>query len=83
MENLTNFIPEQLFILVCSLYVIGIFLKKTPKVVDWHIPWILVILGVGFSVAIMGISPTAILQGVICAFGSIATNQLIKQTVNK
>lgn len=83
MENLTSFVPEQLLILVGALYVIGMFLKKTPKVVDWSIPWILLALGVGFSVAIMGISPTAILQGVICAFGSIATNQLIKQTVNK
>ncbi|HAT4166097.1 TPA: phage holin family protein [Clostridium perfringens] len=80
MENIIKFVPEQLLILVAALYVIGMFLKKTPKVVDWSIPWILVVLGVGFSVAIMGINPTSILQGVICAFGAIATNQLVKQT---
>lgn len=82
MENIIKFVPEQLLILVV-IYVIGMFLKKTPKVVDWSIPWILVVLGVGFSVAIMGINPNSILQGVICAFGAIATNQLVKQTVNK
>ncbi|WP_338881139.1 phage holin family protein (plasmid) [Clostridium perfringens] len=83
MENIIKFVPEQLLILVAALYVIGMFLKKTPKVMDWSIPWILVVLGVGFSVAIMGINPTSVLQGVICAFGAIATNQLVKQTVNK
>ncbi|WP_373599411.1 phage holin family protein [Paraclostridium bifermentans] len=83
MENLIKFVPEQLLILVAALYVVGMFLKKTPKVTDWSIPWILLILGVGFSISIMGVNATSILQGIICSFGSIATNQLIKQTINK
>ena len=83
MENIIKFVPDQLLILVVALYVIGMFLKKTPKVVDWSIPWILIILGVGFSVAIIGINPTSILQGIICAFCSVGANQLVKQTVNK
>jgi hypothetical protein len=83
MENLIKFVPEQLLILVAALYVVGMFLKKTPKVKDWSIPWILLILGVAFSVAIMGINATSILQGIICSFGAIATNQILKQTINK
>jgi uncharacterized membrane protein YoaK (UPF0700 family) len=83
MENLIKFVPEQLLILVSALYVVGMFLKKTPKVTDWSIPWLLLVLGVAFSVAIMGINPTSILQGIICSFVAIATNQLIKQTRNK
>lgn len=83
MENLIKFVPEQLLILVAALYVVGIFLKKTPKVTDWIIPWVLLVLGVGFSISVMGINATSILQGVICSFGAIATNQILKQTVNK
>lgn len=83
MENIIKFVPEQLLILVAALYVIGMFLKKTPKIVDWSIPWILIILGVGFSISILGVNPTSILQGVICAFCSVGANQLVKQTSNK
>lgn len=83
MENLIKFVPEQLLILVAALYVVGMFLKKTPKVTDWSIPWILLILGVGFSISIMGVNASSILQGIIYSFGAIATNQLIKQTINK
>ncbi|CEN89588.1 holin protein [[Clostridium] sordellii] len=83
METIINFVPEQLLILVAALYVIGIFLKRTPKIKDWSIPWILLVLGISFSIPIMGFKATSILQGIICSFGAIATNQLVKQTVNK
>ncbi|GAA0104302.1 phage holin family protein [Paraclostridium sordellii] len=83
METIINFVPEQLLILVVALYVIGIFLKRTPKIKDWSIPWILLVLGISFSIPIMGFNATSILQGIICSFGAIATNQLVKQTVNK
>ena len=83
MDNIIKFVPEQLLILVAALYVVGVFLKSTPKIQDWFIPWIILILGIGFSISIMGINPTSILQGIICAFGAIGTNQLVKQTINK
>lgn len=83
METIIKFVPEQLLILVAALYVIGMFLKKTPKIQDWIIPWILLVLGVIFSISIMGINATSILQGIICSFGAIATNQFVKQTINK
>lgn len=83
MENIIKFIPEQLLILVAGLYVIGVFLKTTPKVKDWTIPWIIVIISIAFSVTILGVTAISILQGIICAFGAIATNQLFKQTFNR
>ncbi len=83
MEDLTNFIPHQLLILVVALYVIGTILKKTPKVQDWMIPWILLVIGIIFSVIICGFSATSILQGIICSFGSVGINQLYKQTTSK
>ncbi|WP_338557819.1 phage holin family protein [Paraclostridium sordellii] len=53
-----------------ALYVIGMLLKKNPKVKDWSIPWILLVLATGFSIPIMGFNATSILQGIICSFGA-------------
>ncbi|MDU6483372.1 MAG: hypothetical protein E6538_15425 [Paeniclostridium sordellii] len=43
----------------------------------------LIVLAIGFSIPIMGFNATSILQGIICSFGAIATNQFVKQTINK
>lgn len=83
--DLTNidfikFVPEQLLILVVALYILGIFLKNS-KIKDEIIPWILLVVGVGFSLAIDGLHAVSILEGIICAFCSIGTNQIYKQTL--
>ena len=36
--NLLDYVIQDAYILVPVLYVIGIFLKRTPKVPDWLIP---------------------------------------------
>ncbi|EGO87447.1 holin [Clostridium botulinum C] len=76
--NLIKFIPEQLLILVAALYVIGIFLKNS-KVKDNIIPWILLVVGITFSLIVDGLNATSILEGVICSFCAIGSNQLYKQ----
>jgi hypothetical protein len=78
-----NFIMEQALVLVPVLYVIGMFLKNTPVVKDWTIPYVILGLGVLGAVAIMGLSATAVIQGVLVAGVTVFTNQLIKQTINK
>ncbi|ASN68310.1 putative holin [uncultured Caudovirales phage] len=82
MENLIQFVPEQLLILVAALYVIGIFLK-TSKIADWTIPWILLSVGILGAIGIEGISVMAVIEGIICAGVAVLTNQLIKQTTVK
>lgn len=83
MDELIKFVPEQLYILVAGLYVIGIFFKNIPKVKDWTIPWLLTVLGIGFSIALNGFNATSILQGIVCTGVSVYGNQLFKQTVKK
>ena len=79
--ELINFVPEQLLILVAALYIIGVFLKDSKKIKDYLIPWILLTISIGFSIAINGISATSILQGIICTGVAVLSNQLIKQTL--
>lgn len=77
--DLTKFIPEVLGLLVSVLYIIGTFLKDSPKVKDWSIPWVLTVLGIVGSCGLQGFNTTAALQGVACAGVAVLTNQLKKQ----
>lgn len=79
MDNLISFIPEQLLILVAALYVLGVGFKKYKQLDNKYIPVLLLILGIGFSVWVLGLNPNAVLQGVICWGISIGINQTYKQ----
>lgn len=81
--ELIKFVPEQLMILVAACYALGYFLKQSPGIKDWTIPWILIVFAVALSMLITGLTPTAFLQGVICAAAAVMGNQLYKQTINK
>lgn len=82
MDNLIQFVPEQLLIVVAALYVLGLFLKNS-KVKDYLIPWVLLIVSVIASIAIGGINITSVLEGVICCGVSVLSNQLVKQSTIK
>ena len=78
---------EKMLVLVPVLYIIGMFIKSTPKVKDWLIPWILLGLGLVGAVAI-GITTgvpivDAVIQGILVTVVTVLTNQLIIQTKAK
>ncbi|SJO77361.1 phage holin family protein [Clostridioides difficile] len=79
MDNLISFIPEQLLILVAALSIIGKGCKKYKQLDNKYIPIILLVLGIGFSIWMLGLSPNAVLQGVICWGVAIGANQVYKQ----
>lgn len=78
-----DFIIEQAFILIPALYILGMMLKNTEKIEDWLIPWILLVVGVIGSIAIMGFSVNAIIQGVLVVGATVYGNQLLKQSTKK
>lgn len=91
--EITKFILENMLILVGVLYVLGMFLKATPKVPDWLIIWILLPVGIiaaivyaGFGLD-QGFTPQAVtinvVQGVLITGVAVLINQLIKQTKNR
>ncbi|MCI9916313.1 holin, partial [Clostridioides difficile] len=59
MDNLISFIPEQLLILVATLYVLGVGFKKYKQLDNKYIPVVLLILGIGFSIWMLGLNPVA------------------------
>ncbi len=76
-------IHQQLTIVVPALMIIGYALKRTPKVPDWLIVWILLIIGALASVFTLGFTVNGISNGIIAAGVAITTNQAYKQTIYK
>ncbi|MGE7718058.1 phage holin family protein [Priestia megaterium] len=73
-------IDPRLLIVVGACWVIGWVLKKTPKVADWSIVYIVIILAVWLAIGILGFSVEAIIQGILAGAFAVFGHQAIKQT---
>jgi hypothetical protein len=73
------FIPEQLMIIVVTLYALGFACKSIPKLDDRYIPIILLAIGIVFSVCLVGSNVTSVMQGILCWGVAIGVNQTYKQ----
>lgn len=74
-----EFITENALLLIPVLNIIGAIIKNTEKIPDKYIPMILLLFGIIGAVAILGISPESILQGVLVTGTAVYGNQLVKQ----
>jgi len=82
-ENIKDFVLEQALVLIPVLFVLGAMLKKTPKVADWAIPWVLLIVGIIIAVLLVGDVLQGVIQGVLVTGATVLGHQLVKQTVNR
>ncbi len=79
-----QYMVPQALIVVVALLVIGYFLKKTPIIKDWLIPWILVCVGIILAWGVLeAITIQATIQGILAAGVATLTHQLWKQTIDK
>ena len=78
-----EFITENALILIPVLNIVGIILKDTEKFPDKFIPIILLGFGVLGAVAIMGITPESVVQGVLVTGTAVYGNQIVKQLKKK
>lgn len=89
LTNLTQFIPENLMIVIVAAYVVGLFLKKLETVKDKYITSILMMFCITSSVLLNLINTeysvmykaivNAVLQGILCWGVSVGINQTAKQ----
>ena len=90
---LAEYIKPELVIILALCYALGMFLKASPAIKDWTIPWFVLAFGIVMTIlyiAIMldqGFVPKAILegfvQGFIIAAVAVFVNQLKKQTTER
>ena len=78
-EILNEYIIEQALIVIPVLLILGKIIKDTPKIKDWTIPYILLVLGIAFTVALVGFDVDGIIQGVLVSGAAVFGNQLYKQ----
>ena len=81
--DFNKYIQEDALILVPALYIIGMILKSTPKIKDWLIPYILLVLGISGATLLLGLSVQSVIQGILVSGAAVLANQLIKQAKGK
>lgn len=74
-----EYITENAILLIPVLNIIGMIIKKTEKIPDKYIPLILLGFGIAGAVAIIGITPQAVIQGVLVTGTAVYGNQIVKQ----
>lgn len=79
MEFLNEYLIDEALIVIPVLLILGKIVKGTPKIKDWLIPYILLIIGVAFTVALTGFNVDSIIQGVLVSGAAVFGNQLYKQ----
>lgn len=79
MEDIYSYIYEDALIIVPALVVLGKIIKETPRIKNWCIPYILLLIGEVLTVAILGISSRSIIQGVLVTGVSVFSYEAWKQ----
>lgn len=83
MEFLQEFLIEEAFVVVASLWIIGVFIKELPFDKEWLIPFLLLPLGIVGTTALMGVNAEAILQGVIVTGIAVLGHQMYTQAKDR
>lgn len=74
-----EYISENALLMIPVLNIIGMIIKNTEKTPDKYIPIILLFFGIIGAVAIMGISPESVIQGMLITGTAVYGNQVFKQ----
>ena len=76
---MVEYIIENALVLVPVLNVIGMIIKNTEKIPDKYIPLILLFFGILGTIAILGLTPHSVVQGVLVTGAAVYGNQIVKQ----
>ena len=74
-----EFVTENALLLIPVLNIIGAIIKNTEKIPDKYIPIVLLFFGILGAVAILGLSPESVVQGILVTGTAVYGNQVVKQ----
>jgi hypothetical protein len=80
-EKIFELIPAELMIVVAACWVLGFVLKRTPKVPNWAVIFILLVFAISFSVWMLGFTPEVIMQAILCAAFATYGYEMIKSAL--
>ncbi|UED78065.1 phage holin family protein [Brevibacillus sp. DP1.3A] len=79
-----QYMSDNVLIVFVVLLLIGYFLKRTPHVQDWMIPYALTAAGILLACGILkSFTIESVVQGILAAGVASLTHQLWKQTSDK
>lgn len=78
-DIINGLIDARLLIVVAACWVIGFMLKKTPRIPDWNIIYIVTAVAIAFVILMLGPSVEGVVQGILVGAVAVYGNQLIKQ----
>mgnify|MGYP000465869647 CR=1 FL=1 len=81
--EIINYLVEESIVLVPVIWIIGTFLKKTPRVPDWIIPWVLLVVSIVISIIKLGFNIQSVIQGILVTGAAVLGHQLVKQTARR
>ena len=86
MEQFMEFLADNMYVSAFVLYILGMFLKKIPKIPNWTIPFILSGIGIALGILMIGVPTGTVesyvngsIQGVLAAGAAVLVNQSYQQ----
>ncbi|MEK3732222.1 MULTISPECIES: phage holin family protein [Paenibacillus] len=73
-------IDPRLFMVVAACWVIGYVLKQTPRVPNWSIVYVVIIVSILLTVELIGWSVESVIQGILAGAFAVFGHQAVKQT---
>ena len=80
--DITEYIRPDAFILIPVLYIIGMFLRQTPRIPFWSHSWIKVIFAVIACLLHYGYQIESVIQGILATGAAVLSRDLLSITVN-
>ncbi|MDR9855986.1 phage holin family protein [Paenibacillus sp. VCA1] len=82
-NTIYNLIDPKLMIVIALCWVIGYILKRTPRIPDWCIVYVVTLAAVLLTIWLLGFGPEPIIQGILAGAFAVYGNQLVKQARKK
>jgi len=74
-----DLIETKFLIVVAVCWVLGFILKQTPKIADWSIVYIIILIAVLLAIWLEGFGPDSFIQGVLAGAFAVFGHQVVKQ----
>lgn len=74
-----SMIDPKLIIVLAACWVVGIAIKRIPRIPDWTIIFVVTIFAILMTCWLLGWSPESLIQGILVGAFSVYGNEALKQ----
>ena len=83
MEFIQEYLLDDALVVIPVLLILGKIIKETPYIKDWLIPHILLVIGIVFSLFLVGFNVDGVIQGVLVSGASVFGYEIFKNTMER